>query len=250
MGILCAGCGYDNDPTRVYCHNCGVKLERAGATTTAPTGFTHPTDVKKMKRPRTPLPWGKYFAFFFKLCAFAAVAAVLTAAFLPPRDVPPPVDPDKDLAERLSALVSDASSADSPRSFAVPATDVSRWLATVVKFSPSDGPVRIDPKRVYSVQGDGTIRIGLETSLLGAADLYFEGDYAPVANGAGYSLQPVRYSIGRLPLPVVLGWPVERQLAGLGDALAVPLSQLAKASHIGVAPDQLTLRWAGTTTAP
>ena len=247
MGIRCAGCGYDNDPTRVYCHNCGVKLERGAAATAAPTGFTHPTDVKKMKRPRTPLPWGRYFAFFLKLCTFAAVAAVFTAAFLPPRDVPPPVDADTNLAERLSALVSDASSAGSPRSFAVPAADVSRWLATVVKFASPDGSVRIDPKRVYAVQGDGTIRIGLETSLLGAADLYFEGDYAPVSNGAGYSLQPVRYSIGRLPLPVVLGWPVERQLAGLGDALAVPLSQLATASHIGVAPDQLTLRWAGTT---
>lgn len=247
MGIRCAGCGYDNDPTRVYCHNCGVRLERGAAATAPPTGFTHPTDVEKMKRPRTPLPWGKYFAFFFKLCAFAAVAAVSTAAFLPPRDVPPPVDPDTSLAERLSALVSDASSAGSPRSFAVPAADVSRWLVTVAKFASPEGFVRLDPKRVYAVQGDGTIRIGLEATLLGAADLYFEGDYAPAASGAGYSLQPVRYSIGRLPLPVALGWPVERQLAGLGDALAVPLSQLAKASHIGVTPEQLTLRWAGTT---
>ncbi|MFM8459652.1 MAG: zinc-ribbon domain-containing protein, partial [Chthoniobacterales bacterium] len=23
----CAGCGYENDATRVYCHNCGSKLE-------------------------------------------------------------------------------------------------------------------------------------------------------------------------------------------------------------------------------
>ena len=246
MGIRCSGCGYDNDPTRVYCHNCGVKLERGGAAAPPPTGFTHPTDVGKIKRPRTPLAWGKYFAFFFKLCALAAVAAILTAAFLRPRDVPAPVEPDENLAARLSALVSDASSADSPRSFAVPAADVNRWLVTVAKFAGPEGPVQINPKRVYAVQGDGTIRVGLEASLLGAADLYFEGDYVPVANGRGYSLEPMRYSIGRLPLPVALGWPVSRQLSGLGDALAVPLAQLAKASHIGVAPDQLTLRWAGT----
>jgi len=245
MGLRCSGCGHDNDPTRVYCHNCGVKLERGGATTAPVTGFTHPTDVAKMKRPRAAVPWGKYFAFLAKLFVFAAVAAIVGAALLPPRDVPPPVPPDMALAERLSGLASDSSLAGSPRSFAVPAADAARWFASMVKFAPTESRFQLDPERVYIVQGDGTMRVGLIASLLGAVRIYFEGDYAPVPSAGGYALRPLRYSIGRLSLPVALGWPVERQMAALGDSLSGPLAPLANASFIGVTPDELTLRWAG-----
>jgi hypothetical protein len=244
MGIRCTGCAYDNDPTRVYCHNCGARLERSGEPP-PPSGFNHPSDMQKLKRPRAPLPWGKYFFFFAKLLFLTALAAGLVAAFLPPRDLPPPVASDENLATRLSALISSASSGGAAVAFAVPAADVNRWLVTVAKFAPADGLIPMDARRVYAVQGNGTIRVGVETALFGKVDLYFEGDYAPVPGAAGYLLQPVRYSVGRLPLPVALGWPVQRQLAGLGEALAVPLSELAKASFIEVSPERLTLRWAG-----
>lgn len=246
MAIRCTGCNYENDPTRVYCHNCGVKLERGGSAPPAPTGFTHPTDALKMKRPRTPVAWGKYFSFFFKFTIVAVLAAVVILALLPPRDVPPPAMPDQKLAQRWSGLISDAASADSARSFAVPALDVQRWLATVVQFQHPESPWNLDPKRIYASQGDGVIRVGIEASLFKVTDLYFQGDYAPVPAGAGYTFKPVGYSIGRLPLPLFFAWPVERQLFGLGDALAVPLSQLAKASRIDVTPQEITLRWAGT----
>lgn len=246
MGLRCTACGHDNDPTRVYCHNCGVKLERGGAPTAPVTGFTHPTDVAKMKRPRAPLPWGKYFAALAKLCLLAIVVAVLAAALLPPRDVPPPVEPDMALAERLSGLASDSSMAGSPRSFAVSAADTARWFVSMVEFAPTENRFQLDPERVYAVQGDGTMRVGLVASFLGAVRIYFEGDYAPVPSAGGYALRPLRYSIGRLSLPVALGWPVERQMDGLGDSLAGPLAPLANASFIGVTPDELTLRWTGT----
>lgn len=246
MGIKCTGCGYDNDPTRVYCHNCGGKLERGGAPSPPPTGFTHPTDVVKMKRPRAALPWGKYFGFLLKLGLLAAVIAAVVLALMRPENIPAPVDGDENVAERISALVSDASGADSSRSFAVPVADVQRWLASVVKFRGTSGVVALDPRRVYLVPSDGSFRVGLEMCLPAEKSVFMEGEYVPVRDGAGYSLQPVGYSIGKLPLPVALAYPVERQLAGLRDALAVPLGQLAKASFIGIAPDSVTLRWSGS----
>jgi hypothetical protein len=68
----------------------------------------------------------------------------------------------------------------------------------------------------------------------------------PVRAGAGYILQPAGYAIGRLPLPVLLGYPVERQFDGLRNALAVPLGQLAKASFIEITPESVSLRWSGS----
>jgi len=246
MGIRCAGCGYDNDPTRVYCHNCGVKLERGGAAPPAPTGFTHPTDVGKMKRPRAPILWGKYFGFLVKLAVLAALAAALVLALMRPDNIPAPVEGDENLAQRLSGLVGDASESNAPRSFTVPASDVQRWLASAVKFEGSGGVVALDPRRVYLVPSEGRFRVGLELGLPAAASVFMEGEYVPVRAGDGYTLQPVAYSIGKLPLPVLFGYPVERQLDGLRKALALPLGQLAKASFIGIAPEAVMLSWSGS----
>jgi len=243
MGLRCASCGYDNDPTRVYCHNCGTKLER-GSTTPPPSGFTHPTDVLKMKRSRTAVPWGRYFGALGKLAALALLVAVVALVLLPPYDVPAPVEPDQGLADRYSLLLRDAANASSPRAFTLPAAEVNRWLVSVVRFAGEPSPRQLRPERVYAVPGNEKLRLGLEASLPGAGRVFFEGDFRPVRSAGGYTLQPVSYAIGRLPLPVFLGWPVQRQFAGLHEALAEPLACLARASYIGVDSESVTLRWA------
>lgn len=242
MALPCASCGYENDPTRVYCHNCGVRLER-GNVPPAPTGFTHPTDVAKMKKPRQPVAWGRYFGALFKVALLAVLVAAVVLAFLPPHDVPAPVEPDKNLALRLSGLLNDASSSSEARAFGLPAADINRWLVSSVALQGLGGSMRLEPERLYAVPGNGAVRVGLEATVAGSMHVYFEGDYEPVRRGNGYTLEPRRYSVGRLPWPVLLGWPVQKQLDGLAEALSGPLGQLARASYIGISPEMVTLRW-------
>lgn len=198
-----------------------------------------------MKRLRAPLPWAKYFGFLLKLCILAALLASIALALLPPRNVPPPVTGDESVAQRLSGLVRDASEADSARSFAIPSIDLQKWLASVVQLKSSGGLLTLDPRRFYATPSNGNLRLGLELALPAEYSVFLEGEYMPIRAGNGYSLQPLRYSIGRLPLPVLLGYPVERQFNGLSEALAVPLAQLARASFIEIAPDQISLGWPG-----
>jgi len=247
MGLRCATCGYDNDPTRVYCHSCGGRLERGGQAAPPPTGFTHPTDVMKMKKPRQSLPWGKYAGALVRLLLLVGFIAAVVLVLLPPRDVPPPVAADQVLAERLSSLVANSSVADGTRAFTVPASDVATWLASSVVLKEQEGLVRMKPERVYAVPGDGEMRVGVETSLPVGLRLYFEGLYAPTPEAGGYGLTARRLSVGRLPLPWLAGLLVERQFESLGGALSVPLGQLARASHIGITPETVTLRWSGET---
>lgn len=242
MALRCASCGHDNDPTRVHCHSCGTRLERGNAAP-APTGYTHPTDVAKMKNPGQPAAWGRYFSALVKVAALALMVAAVALALLPPYEVPPPVEPDDNLVTRLNGLLNDSSSAPDARSFGLPAADVNRWLVSSVQLHGSDGPVKLRPERLYAVPGEGQVRVGLEVALPGAGQVFFEGDYAPVREGSGYTLQPRRYSVGRLPVPVLLGWPVQKQLDGLAAALDGPLDRLARASYIGITPDMVTLRW-------
>lgn len=197
-----------------------------------------------MKKPRQPVAWGRYFGALARLAVLAALAAAVVLALLPPEDVPPPVAPDDGLAARWSGLLDDASSAGGARAFGLPAADVNRWLVSTVKFAgPTGGVVSLRPERLYAVPGEGRVRVGLELALPWKGRVFFEGDYAPVRGAQGYLLEPRGYAIGRLPLPVVLGWPVKRQFEGLAEALAGPLDQLARASTIGITPTTVTLRW-------
>lgn len=245
MGLLCAGCGYDNDPTRVYCHNCGIRLERDNVAP-PPTGFLHPTDLAQMKKPRRPVKWGHYFSALVKLAVLGVLSAFVVLAALPPDDLPAVVQPDESLASRFNGLLHNASSSAGTRGFSLPAGDINRWLVSCVNLEEADGAVRWQPERLYAVPGNGVVRVGLEVLVAGARPVFFEGVYEPVRGAGGYTLEPRRYSVGRLQLPVVLGWPVQRQLDGLAGALAEPLWQLSRASHIGVTPETVTLRWSGT----
>lgn len=243
MGLRCAQCGYDNDPTRVYCHSCGTRLERGAQP--APSGFVHPADLAAQKKARRGPAFGSFFGALLKLLVLAGLAAAVVFSFLPPRDIPPAVPPDEGLADRLGSLVADSTVASGPRSFAVGAADLNTWLSTSVKLRQAEGFAALKPVRVYAAPGDGVVRLGLQAASPVGLDLYFEGDYAPVKDGARYRLQPMRFSLGRLPLPSVAGWLAERQLEGLSDALAPALDALSRASYIGVTPESVMLRWSG-----
>ena len=245
MGLTCAQCGYDNDPTRVYCHRCGTRLERGAQP--APSGFVHPADLAAQKKTRRGPAFGGIFGALLKLLVLGGLAAALVLSFLPPRDLPPPVAPDEGLADRLGSLVADSLVASGARSFAVGAADLNAWLTTSVQLRQAEGFAALKPVRVYAVPGDGVLRLGLQASTPVGLDLYFEGDYAPVKDGHLYRLEPRRFSVGRLPLPSVAGWLAARQLDGLSAALAPMLAALSRASYIGVTHESVMLRWSGGT---
>jgi hypothetical protein len=142
--------------------------------------------------------------------------------------------------------VSDAADAASPRAFEVSAADLQQWLASTVELG--SAPVLVaamKPERIYAVPENDSLRLGLKIGLP-FGRIFYEGDYRPVMSGGGYTLEPLRYRIGRLELPPVLGWPVARQFEGLRDALQAPLDELARASRIAITPQAVMLQWSGT----
>lgn len=198
-----------------------------------------------MKKPRQPVEWGKYFGALLRLVILSGLIAAVVLALLPPRDLPDPVASDRTLAQRLSALVATSAGAGGTRAFSIPAGDINRWLVSSVALKEQEGLYNLKPERIYAVPGDGDVRVGVETKLPVGLNLYFEGTFAPVPEGSGCGLEARGYAVGRLPLPSVAGVLVQRQFENLADALSVPLSQLASASHIGITPEEVTLRWSG-----
>lgn len=198
-----------------------------------------------MKKPRQPWAWGRYGGTFLRLFVLAGLLAAVVLALLPPRDLPPPAVADRQLAQRLSSLVAASAGASGTRAFSVPAGDINRWLVSSVSLKEGDGLYNLKPERVYAVPSDGEMRVGVETKLPIGLNLYVEGIFAPLPEGNGSGVETRGYAIGRLPLPAVAGLLVQRQFDNLAEALTVPLGQLAGASHIGITPEEVTLRWSG-----
>ncbi|MEI7864055.1 MAG: hypothetical protein WCI38_01690 [Chthoniobacterales bacterium] len=243
MGLPCRACGFDNDPTRVYCHNCGVRLDREAAPSPAPTGFTHPTEVSKAKVRRAATNWPGLFSLLLKLLVLSGLVAAVYFALLPPLDLPVAAHANKGLARGLDSLIAHSAASSSTRGFSISSADLNVWLVSSVQLHASGGTFSMRPERVYTVPGNGSIRIGLEVALPQAGRTWFEGDFLPVRANGSYIMQPRSYAIGRLPIPLPLGWLVSRQLEGLMEALKDPLDHLAAASKIEVRPDSVSLRW-------
>ena len=102
--LVCPECRRDNEPERIYCHDCGARLDRTALAKVAPKG----EDVKEtQRRLRTMLDPGrvKMRLMFFKIsklilgaCATAAVVQMLLPPDVPPRpksgEFPPQINLD------------------------------------------------------------------------------------------------------------------------------------------------------------
>ena len=88
--LLCPECRRENEPERIYCHDCGAKLDRSKVISAKPADER----VKERKRVRNMFDArrAKMRLLFFKvskLILYACAAAAVIQMILPP-DVPPP----------------------------------------------------------------------------------------------------------------------------------------------------------------
>ena len=87
--LVCKQCNFENEPERVYCHNCGAKLDRS----LLPPEATKREDpvvvqerVRKMVSPRRGLGL-RWIKHFIGSVALAALLALLVVMILPPDGV-------------------------------------------------------------------------------------------------------------------------------------------------------------------
>jgi len=111
--LVCKECGYVNEGERVYCHNCGVKLDREGLILQeqqqAATFQKRQREVKKIMTPGRR-NFAKTWRALWKTVALAAVVGALIDAARPPEGGVPGVqseemaDPSQ-IASLLEGLV-------------------------------------------------------------------------------------------------------------------------------------------------
>lgn len=102
--LKCADCGHENEPERVYCHNCGSKLDRSLLPKAEERkNFERPEDTRRrVSRMMNVRPnWvARDFKALIKVLIFAAVVAALVLFWWPPENAPAASNDPSDFAAR------------------------------------------------------------------------------------------------------------------------------------------------------
>ncbi len=203
--IPCGQCGYENEAERVYCHNCGAKLDRSllpkedERTTKSETPEQARKRIKKMTNPQTGGAMREVKTAFSVLIYAALVAAILLL-IQKPDDVPAA---SKELTQRfVSSEVMELVDSPQPRRVDFSEAEVNAHLKQSIKGKEGAVP-GMEFTRAYVNLLPGAIRVGFEQSVFGmphySGVLYRldvkDGKFAPVVLGGNFGRLAVHPAI-------------------------------------------------------
>ena len=194
--LPCGQCGYENEAERVYCHNCGAKLDRSllpkdeeGGTKTE----TPEQARKRIAKMTNPKSGGglREIKTAVNVLIYSAIVAALFLITRPPDGVP---EVSKELPQRfISDEMMEVVNAPQPKRVDFTESDVNGYLQQRLK-SKDGGTAGMEFKRAYVNLLPGVIHIGSEQEIFGMAFysgvLYRlevkDGKFTPVIAGGNF----------------------------------------------------------------
>lgn len=202
--LVCKQCNFENEPERVYCHNCGAKLDRS----LLPPEATKRTDpvlvqerVRKMVSPRRGggLRWLR--SLFLSLL-IAAVLGLVVVMLRPPDDIP---EISKDAAMTAPTITDDMEglvAQPSAGRLVYYEEQVNAFLQSTIRGKPntSSGVTPLKFERAYVHFEEGVVRVTYVQSIFGLPLYATTADTVSIQNGQIVA-QPVAGSLGRVKIP-------------------------------------------------
>ena len=246
--LPCKQCGYVNEPERVYCHNCGSKLDRSilpkedqvdretpDKARARIRKMTNPDKNRVMREVKTLLR-----TIFWAVCA-ALIIQIVRA----PDTVPVPQQ--NVLPRLISSDLMDAVESQQPRSVTFTDADVNAYLKSSIRDAKEPGwaSAIIDFKRIFVAFTPGVCHICMERNLWGLT-LYAGTDYKlEVVNGV-FTPTNVGGSFGRLPVHPLLMKYAGQIFSGLWTALHREHQQMQQMQFIRIDKGSITMVSHGT----
>ena len=170
--LPCGQCGYENEAERVYCHNCGAKLDRTllPKQEEGSTKMETPEQARKrIAKMTNPKQQGGVMREVKAACNVLIYSAILAAVYLlvkKPEGVP---EVSKELPQRfISDEMMEVVNAPQPKRVDFSESDVNGYLQQRLK-SKDGGTAGMEFKRAYVNLLPGVIHIGSEQELFGMA---------------------------------------------------------------------------------
>jgi len=238
--LICPECRRENEPERIYCHDCGARLDRTALAKTAPKG----EDVKEtQRRLRTMLDpqRAKMRHLFFKtskviLGAFALAAVI--QMILPP-DVPPRPKMG-DFPPQINLDLENAALNHNPTPMQYTETQVNAYLASALKSKQAPLSKLLEFERAIVKFDETVCSVTAERSLFGFSVFTTTSSKVTLQNGTLIAANNGG-SIGRLPVHPWLMKYADPLFADLWAALERERKSVAKMGAIEFHPQAVVL---------
>ena len=193
--LICAECRRENEAERIFCHNCGERLDRSAVAAETKVDTATETHRRLQKMMQGPSRTRYNFFVACKLILAAAVTAGLLQMFLPP-DFPPAVKVS--MPVQLDIALETAALKPSVLNFSQ--QDINAYLTYRLagKKKTLNKPF-LDFERAAVVFKEGECVIGWQRSIFGYS-IYSQSSFRVVLNGGKMSAINNGGWIGRLPI--------------------------------------------------
>jgi hypothetical protein len=201
MKVVCGECRHENEAERIYCHNCGERLDRSGVASQqkAPDPNEAHRRLQKMLGP--PNRARQNFFAVSKLALAAAAVAALVEIALPP-ELPAPT---KSVSPQIDLDLENAASYQKAGPLEYSQDQINAYLAyrLTSKKKALNNPLLTFVRATASFR-EGACTIGVERSLFGYS-LFSRASYRVDAGAGKITATNDGGWVGRLPVhPVIM----------------------------------------------
>jgi hypothetical protein len=243
QSLTCAQCGFLNEVERVYCHNCGEKLDRSVLPREDDTKARESIKktqkrIKKMTNPGSGVR-SRELKAGAKVLIYSVLSAALILVVHKPDDIP---DPRADPGPRvLSSELAAALDSGHSRQLVFSEAEVNAHLLSVVKAKPgSESIPGVKFVRAFTQLQPGLCRVGIQQSLWGFP-FYSTIAYNVEVKDGAFSATQVGGSFGRLPVPARVMRFLDLSFRKVWAALGREQEQLAHVRTLSVDKDRVGL---------
>lgn len=240
--LVCPDCRHENEPERIYCHNCGARLDRNGVIKQkieeGPTEEQTRQHLKKMFQPNRGR--GKRIASqFAKMLLGALCLAVVIVMLLPP-DLPP-APKSYSFAPLINMDMVSAVSSRQPASLVYNEEQVNSYLAASVHRK--DGPAQqgfFPLRRVFVQFQEGQCWAHVERRIF-VLSIFSGSAYRVAIDNGKITTANLGGYIGRMPIHPVLMKYADVLLGKAWDCLARERNSVARLAGIEFHPQSVRL---------
>jgi len=235
--LKCAECDHENEPQRVFCHNCGAKLDR---TVLAQYGedVLNPQNVSEENRKRVAklmdsnrLWLRREVIRFFKVIGYSILAAIAYLLIQKPKNIPPAKSDT--MPERDAQMVwGDAMMSPTPVTDSMLEDSINAYLKNAIKEHDNFAGVKF--KRAYVKLLPGVVVVNAERDVMGFP-FYTEVSYKASVEAGVLKSEVVSTHFGRLGIHPKLGMVGTAALDDVWSVLKKKHGkQMARVTHLQV----------------
>ena len=239
--LLCPECRHENEPERVYCHNCGARLSRAAAIPGKSEEAETAETQKRLRRMMDPRGGNarQFLLNVAKLILGACIAAALIQMLLPP-DLPVE-SKNLELGPQIGLDLEKAIMEHRGAQLSYSQDQVNSYLTSVLKRKRAflDKPL-LEFQRGVAALEEGVFRFTAERSFVGCS-LYTTASYSVSLQNGKIAAAIRGGSIGRMPIHPQLMQLADVLLADVWKALELDRKQIAKLAGMEFHPQTVVL---------